>query len=159
MKQNKSSKPDNRLPNKLWELLQVALMDLTLVELSKNYVVDMYSFHESNRKCRVCLAGSVMAAQKNHNSYNQTGIKREWSKDYDALDDCRNYNFQRAIQAFQKNPIREFCFNRQGKMFRSTEVDYEINSTIIDSCSYFENPELFKANMETAAAILKKYNL
>jgi hypothetical protein len=50
--------PDNRLPNKLWDLIQVALMDLTLAEQMNEYEIDMKVYHESNGICRVCFAGS-----------------------------------------------------------------------------------------------------
>lgn len=150
MKQNKSSKPDNRLPNKLWELLQVAIMDLTLAEMNPKYRIDMGQVHTPNGSCKVCLAGSVMAAMENHTSYKTdlNELPYSFSGDFDSIDDCRGYNFGRAIE--------NKCGASKNKAY---SVENEIRNAIIDECSYRKNPELFKANMETAAATLKKYDL
>ena len=51
-----------KLPDKLSELTELALHDLSLCERSKKYMVDMGHWHEPDRGlCYVCLAGSVMA--------------------------------------------------------------------------------------------------
>lgn len=55
------------LPDKLWQMLDLALHDLELVERqSKKYHVCMHSWHDNRtiggtNKCSVCLAGSIMA--------------------------------------------------------------------------------------------------
>lgn len=51
----------NKLPDKPSKLLMMALADLEKVEADPRYEVDMNTWHEPNGKCRVCLAGSVMA--------------------------------------------------------------------------------------------------
>lgn len=53
-----------KLPNKLSELIRVALADLELVEGDPRYQVHMQRWHRpmfSKNICQVCLAGSVMA--------------------------------------------------------------------------------------------------
>lgn len=148
MKQNKSQKPDNSLPEKLWELIQVALMDLALAEMMPEYEVDMGAYHEPNSKCRVCFAGSVIAAINNYRSYKKE-IRPEMLADeykYYALNQARQYCF---ISALNMLGIYEPPNNLRNK----------INQAINETCSYEVNPELFKANMETAAGILKKYDL
>lgn len=53
-----------KLPNKLSELIRVALADLESVEGDPRYLVDMQRWHHPDFKkntCQVCLAGSVMA--------------------------------------------------------------------------------------------------
>lgn len=53
-----------KLPNKLSELIRVALADLELVEGDPRYQVNMERWHRPDFKkntCQVCLAGSVMA--------------------------------------------------------------------------------------------------
>ncbi len=53
----------NKLPNKPSELLEVAMHDLSLVERSSKYKVDMWSWHKPTGAgyCEVCMAGAVMA--------------------------------------------------------------------------------------------------
>lgn len=51
-----------KLPEKLSELLALALRDLEAVEKDKNYVVRMTAWHAPYKdKCYVCLAGCVLA--------------------------------------------------------------------------------------------------
>ena len=49
-----------KLPNKLSDLMEVALKDLRRVERSKKYVVDMGKWHSPNSVCHVCYGGAVM---------------------------------------------------------------------------------------------------
>ena len=55
------------LPNKLSELLRVAINDVRQAEDNENYVVDMDKWHEPieeftrDRRCAVCMGGAVMA--------------------------------------------------------------------------------------------------
>jgi hypothetical protein len=53
-----------RLPDKLSDLIGVALRDLSSCQADPEYEIDMSTWHrpESNGSvCRICLAGSVMA--------------------------------------------------------------------------------------------------
>lgn len=59
-----------RKATKLWQILEIALEDLTFVEVDPRYVVYMGVWHQRGNsdmfedgpdKCAVCLAGSVMA--------------------------------------------------------------------------------------------------
>lgn len=52
---------NDMLPNKPSDLLQVALDDLRLCEKDPLYAIEMGDWHKANGKCRVCLAGAVMA--------------------------------------------------------------------------------------------------
>jgi hypothetical protein len=55
-----------RLPDKMSELLQIALNDLNTIKSDDTYVVDFKSYHTpDDRKCRVCLAGCVIAITLN----------------------------------------------------------------------------------------------
>jgi hypothetical protein len=51
------------LPDKLSDLIQMALGDLMKVEQNGNYEIDMNSWHmpRPNNLCRVCMAGAVLA--------------------------------------------------------------------------------------------------
>lgn len=52
-----------KLPEKLSDLIELALRDLRKVEKDERYRVNMYSWHEPtlSGKCLVCFAGAVMA--------------------------------------------------------------------------------------------------
>ena len=50
------------LPDKLSDLLELALDDLETTEKDPRYMIDMGEWHTpTNGKCMVCLAGAVMA--------------------------------------------------------------------------------------------------
>lgn len=50
------------LPDKISELLKLAMIDLEKVEADPRYKVDMLEWHTPREnKCEVCLAGSVLA--------------------------------------------------------------------------------------------------
>jgi hypothetical protein len=52
----------SRLPDKLSELIRVALADLRKVEADPRYIVNMANWHVAREgRCEVCLAGAVMA--------------------------------------------------------------------------------------------------
>jgi len=53
--------PKQKLPDKMSELLTIAMLDLEKAENTPRYTIDMSAWHEPNGHCRVCLAGSVMA--------------------------------------------------------------------------------------------------
>ena len=50
-----------KLPDKLSELIRLALHDENAAHRSSRYEVDMSTWHSPNGKCSVCFAGSVMA--------------------------------------------------------------------------------------------------
>lgn len=62
MKKTKK-KAINRLPEKLWQLLERAITDAQKIEHMPGYELDMQSWvgiFEEGQPCQVCLAGSVM---------------------------------------------------------------------------------------------------
>ena len=83
-----------QLPDKLSELIRVALGDLRKCEADPKYVVNMAVWHQSldDKRCAVCLAGSVMAKSLNAFPYTEP-----WPADFDlgttiklmALNDLR----------------------------------------------------------------------
>jgi ribosomal protein S27AE len=52
-----------KLPDKLSELLYIALEDLEKIEADPRYKINMDLWHRPNGKCSVCAAGSVMAVR------------------------------------------------------------------------------------------------
>lgn len=116
------------LPSKPSTLLEIAMADLESAEKSKNYTIDMWSYHETlGSKCAVCLAGSVMAfslkADKNTDlSPENFGINQQqliaidhlrmgdFSYVAEALDldykqsVVQKYNLERNITSYEKDP-------------------------------------------------------
>lgn len=57
---------NKQLPNKLSELLRIALEDLKKAEQSPEYIINMDNwslYNGSTKKCEVCLAGAVVAIE------------------------------------------------------------------------------------------------
>ena len=81
------------LPDNPSDLIEMALADLRKVERSRLYTVNMATWHTpANRRCHVCLAGSVMAmtlgaSPKDEVDYTEYG--EEVSRKLDALNDFR----------------------------------------------------------------------
>lgn len=107
------------LPNKLSDLLEVALGDLEKVENDKRYVVDMDTWHtyqKSNTRnvCCVCLAGSVMAKSLGA-SVNETIVGGQYNETIAAklavLDYCRKGDIRTAIMVINGS-VPDFDFDR-----------------------------------------------
>lgn len=88
-------------PSKPSELIRLALRDLKAVERSKNYVINMHSWHEPDETagvCHVCLAGAVMArslkaergSDLTPSEMMHAGVSPAWHARLVALDDLRN---------------------------------------------------------------------
>jgi len=58
------------LPDKLSDIILIALEDLRKVERSKKYKVYMGVWHSPNGVCSVCFAGAVMSQCEGANSKN-----------------------------------------------------------------------------------------
>lgn len=100
---------EQKLPDRLSDLIRVALADLRKVEKSKRYVVDMTRWHaneeneEGALRCHVCLAGAVMAktlgirADCNTNPDLIDPFSRDVRKKLLALDEVRKGNVSAAL--------------------------------------------------------------
>lgn len=67
-------KTDVKLPDKLSDLLELAVNDAMSLENSNNYVLNMLDWHSpyvetTGTKCNVCMAGAVMACTLKVPSY------------------------------------------------------------------------------------------
>jgi hypothetical protein len=95
-----------KLPNKLSNLILIALDDLRKAERSRDYKVDMYSWHQPNSVCKVCFAGSVMAFSLGTDSNTYTSPSRFAKKTMGklfALDDVRSGDFDAAMLNMDKS--------------------------------------------------------
>jgi hypothetical protein len=140
-------KTEIKLPEKMSDLIDIAINDLEAVEQDPKYEIDMGRWHapeHSAYKCSVCFAGSVMA--KTFNSDRGTLLSPDnftkWNASrLKALDEIRQYDF---VDAFDKmypfEEIPEFMdiFDDWGREY------------------YDDNPEEFKNDMRKAAEIMRE---
>lgn len=134
------------LPDKLSDLIEVALRDLEAVENDKRYTVNMGWWHRPNvydHTCIVCLAGSVMAK-----SLDVSPDRTRYPNDFDdkteaklgALNWARVGDVDYALHHLDVPQSSYTSFNR-------SVVDYQ------------DDPEQFKADMREIVAALKEQDL
>lgn len=151
------------LPNKLSDVIMVALEDLVKAERSKRYKVNMDHWHAPNGKCSVCFAGAVMAKCDGVRPSEYIGPSDFSGRSERAL---RALNFVRLYSFAEM--FSEFSGHRTGLIYSPTVTNCE--AMVVDELvEYFADPETrvlydeypagFKRNMETIAAILKEHNL
>lgn len=131
------------LPDKLSDLIEVALRDLELVENDKRYTVNMDWWHRSGDTCLVCLAGSVMAK-----SLDVSPDRTRYPNDFDDKTEAK---------------LGALNWARVG------DVDYALHHLDVPSsehtsfdrpvADYEGDPEQFKADMREIAAVLKEQDL
>jgi hypothetical protein len=141
-----AKKTQPKLPNKPSELILLALADLVKVERSKNYVVDMGTFHtkyDDDEPCHVCLAGAVMAKSLSIPS-DVFVAPRDFESDTKrkllALDRFRQGWASSAFIRLKRSYRRGFSFDRE-------------------ITPYEEDPRAFKREMRRLAADLASENL
>lgn len=146
-----------RLPNKLSDLIDLAVDDLSAVEKMKRYAVNMSDWHVPTNetisdKCEVCFAGSVMARTcglspdvDGYNYMNSRGLRFE--NKMLALDSVRRGYVETAIDQ---------CFGG-GVDHCSEEIALASKNGIVDfeATEYSENPTVFKSEMRGLAARLR----
>ncbi len=151
-----------RLPEKLSDLVFVALADLEKVEANEQYIIDMSIWHRPRdfdsdnpsgfeTKCIVCLAGSVMSMS----------LDAELEDELD-LDDFEPFEEKRlqALDELRSNMICEtvttvYGFDKvKDAQAKLIEVQYED-----DFAEYSEDPERFKAWMRKIGQAFKEYGL
>ena len=100
-----------KLPDKLSDLILVAIADLTKAERSPRYRIDMATWHRPNAQCAVCLAGAVMAftlriPKEQHILPDHTSTKHSRSKLL-ALDEIRCGRVRWALNTMGIKPPPE----------------------------------------------------
>lgn len=86
----------SKLPDTLHELLEVAIRDLKAVDKSEDYEIDMTVWYHTNDKCKVCMAGAVMAKTLNFGpeSFDLGDIWDEEGEKFMIIDDLRLCNIE-----------------------------------------------------------------
>lgn len=133
------------LPDKLSELIHVALRDLEAAEKAPNIVIDMGEWHTplADGKCAVCLAGAVMRGTFGVNdgiSYAPAWFDASLRRKLEAIDLLRTGYVAVAIA------------RRTPKLEPTDAFDRDITP-------YSEDPAAFKADMLQLAKDLEEAGL
>jgi len=143
-----------KLPDKIGDLIRLAVKDLTLCESSPKYGINMNIWHARNEEdniCYVCLAGSVMAQSlgvglKEKKTLNQ--FPREIDDKLWMLNFCR-------YMATRQDPLGDVndhctCANYD-KLIESKELR--------EAAEYRKDPGQFKTDMLHLADLMDKHNV
>lgn len=133
-----------KLPDKPSALIRLALRDLEKCERSSKYKVEMAYWHDPNGKCKVCLAGSVIAKT--------LGVKPNQQL---HPDDCTDNDTRRKLFALN-------AFRLGGIHGGLDEMGIERPNTIpmtVPREFYKENSTKFKVFMRGVATMLAKEGL
>lgn len=142
----------NQLPDKLSDCLELALRDLEACEADPAYRIYMDDWHwpsKSKTKCRVCLAGSVMAKT--------IGVPiGEYASPY-GLEDCGDHDSSRLSAlndlrlGWLHEAIRTVHGDEEARRFgagkRAMPVEYR------------DDPAAFKSDMRGIVDLLRKAGL
>jgi len=154
------------LPDKLSDIILIALEDLRKAERSKKYKVNMNIEHRPNGVCQVCLYGSIMAQCDGVDETMTVGLDDFSNREcyiFDALDWLRQYDFETMLGLF----VGDRPLNRkEAKALVALEEHFNIKEWSIGRGkdadhlpSYDWDAVAFKHNMETVAAILQEHRL
>lgn len=144
------------LPDKLSDLIRLALCDLKEVERDPRYAVDMAVWHLSHPitgRCAVCLAGSVMA--KTLGVPPARGVSPAWFFErvrarLEALDAVRTDDLQYALMEIGAVDQNRAC---------ALQHEWERAAFGVPSSGYKMNPETFKARLAAMAHFLERRGL
>lgn len=144
----------NNLPDKMSDLIELALMDLEAVENNPQYSVNMGFWHEPRFDtgmgvfCAVCFAGAVMAntlkADVNMDAF-PGRFDKETETKLLSLDDLRRGEVWNAVDDWKT----------RGLLPRDTVLPSEIQ--YFDIARYSDNPVDFKQDMANMALALREH--
>lgn len=137
--------PDT-LPDKLHELLALALADFDIISKTPGYEVDMSSWHEADSntgKCAVCLAGAVMANTLKVQKHISMSINDVYDSNLATklrtLDSLRGGYVNDALAALRREQTADFSYPEPE--------------------AYHYNPLQWRKDMDRLLAWLKKRDL
>lgn len=141
------------LPEKLWQLIEVALEDVEKVEKTENMSIDMFDWcdlrsYDGVEHCKVCFAGAVMINTLGHEITNIISPSSflDWdARRLRALDELRAYEIGSAIQILY------------GDLFADS-IDISFNR-YSDTVYYEQDSEIFKSNMRDIAEALRELDI
>jgi len=142
------------LPDKVGDLIRLAVKDLTLCEADPQYLVDMgvwHSYDDVDDLCLVCLAGSVMA----HSLEVDRTLERSPSGFDEGVEHKLSVlNFCRYFSEGPEDPrygINQQVFANYDKLLASGEL--------FDITPYPIGPVQFKTDMLALADLMDRYDV
>lgn len=138
-----------KLPDKAWELLQVAVDDLKATELLEDYHIAMSYWHEpsDNNSCAVCMAGAVIRSRLGGNRdkrISPTDFPIDIERKLVAIDDMRQGKWHHAFRVLQIAALDHYE--------ALDHLDWNITS-------YNTSRKRFFQDMEFNIAVLKGFDL
>lgn len=137
-----------KLPDKMSELLKVAVDDLEQIEKDPNYRINMAQWHApTGDKCEVCLAGATLATR---------GIPRDVE-----IDPSTPINSAEGIKVYDKlcaiNSLRTGSVNTAAEYLGITDTSRLSKIKHVAMTRYEHGPEAFKRELRELAADLEQY--
>ena len=146
---------EDKLPEKMSDVLELALHDIERVETSPQYEIDMTNWHIYDRitgVCSVCMAGAVMAQTLGVPFNETTSLTMVEVSDDDKtklciLDDVRSSHFI---------PLLDFIKGEDDEddKYRPLFKDIMRFGNIV---RYHESPTQFKKDVQRLAETLRKH--
>lgn len=138
------------LPNKLSDLIELALSDLIKCEQDPRYNISMLVWHEGTRytgKCTVCLAGAVMAKTCGANL--ETDLQ---PADFPPVTKAK----LRALEHIRNGSVHAAIFEFHGDSWPNGEAPPRTVPAAVLMPPYRENPVGFKNYMIFFASRLRE---
>jgi len=155
---------DVELPNKLSDLIELALKDLAKAERDPKYKVNMGMWHENRCSdpnkpiCHVCFAGAVMAKTKGCAigvNFSPSEFTHGEELKMRALDQIRQYDFGGAFNYF----IRGVQGWKTNKHVKAIDDLWNHFGPYDDLPTYEDNRADFKFNMRLIVSTLREYKM
>lgn len=136
-------KQQPKLPDKPSALIRVALRDLEKCERSRQYRIDMSTWHRPNGQCSVCLAGAVMSQTMQVPASKKIGPY-----------DFKNQNIRAKLFA-----LNAFRGGFVGDGLTDMGIENPLLTQTANVTSYNRDPIQFKSDMRRLASLLSKAGL
>jgi hypothetical protein len=134
----------NILPEKPSDLIELALLDLALVERDKQYVVNMDDWHRPvGEYCSVCLAGSVIAK-----SLGAVPDRESYPAKFSPYVEDRLW----ALEYFRVGKVK-FAVDRMSGYAHSFRIG--LGHEHIEMVPYADDPVTFKHRLYRIAQLLR----
>lgn len=163
------------LPDKLSELIEVALQDLECVEQDSRYTINMAKWHdpkvayapptddpEQPLACSVCLAGAVIAKRSNIAPTEfvlPALLGPDIKSKLEILDHLRAGQVMNALEESARARARALNTSRVCKPDADREELWDVFGNTYPITPYGDSPDAFKRDMRVLQELLRKYGL
>jgi len=142
----------NILPDKIGDLIRIAVKDLTLCEANPTYMINMDEWHTPNTdasRCCVCLAGAVMAQTLKLNPQEEYKDGRFGSEDKKL----------RLLEILRWVVSNLECFESHHSDKLSGVRDLIDSGELFDATPYKKDPGQFKTDMLALAGLMDRHDV